>query len=579
MPQGVEVRHRITFPSLREESAMSEQAKILIIGLDGATLDLIEPWVAAGHLPNLAALMQAGQYARLNSVTPVVSAAAWATFMTGLNPGKHGVYDFVYREPSGYALRPVTRRHISGQSLWQSLSRQDRSVCVINVPMTYPPEPVNGVMVSGLGTPNYKTFTYPPELGDQLIQDGYQVNRSVYEHRGNEDAFLTDTYTITDGVTAAALSLLNRQPWDFFMVVYRDTDEMAHGFWHHMDPEHPDHPADPKNPYRDALRDYYSYLDGQVGQLVEAAGPDTNVLIVSDHGFGPLHKDVFLNEWLRQAGYLAAKTAPGRRETLSRLGITRSNISILLRGSGLGRVERLIKGLSGDRIALLPRTAWTDFSEGIDWSRTRAYSFGYQGQIYINLTGREPDGIVEPGADYEALVAELTTALMAMVDPEDGRSVVDKVELAATLYNGPFAASAPDLVVTMRGLEYMTRLGHEFDNQPGEIFGSSRWHESGGHRLDGTLIAAGPAFQTGGQEMPAAWLGDIAPTVLHLMGCHMSKDMDGAVLQEWLVSRYLQRPAEPFQDDHGEGDDGEVGLTVAEEEELLSRLRDLGYLG
>ena len=557
--------------------------RVMVIGLDGATLNLIEPWVQAGYLPTLAKLMNQGAYSRLMSVQPVVSAAAWPTFMTGMNPGIHGVYDFVYRDPESYQLRPVTRLNIDSPSLWHTLSQQGKRVCVLNVPITYPPEKVNGIMVSGLGTPDFTTFTSPPEIGDELLQNGYQINRKVYEHRGNEENFLEDTYRITDSVTDASLSLLAKEPWDFFMVVYRDTDELSHGFWHHMDATHPEHDPLLAEKYGDAILDYYRYLDRQCNDLIEAAGSDVTIFIVSDHGFGPFYKDVFLNEWLRQKGYLVNRELSASRAISTKLGLTRSNISKVLRATGLGYVERLIKNLLGNRIEILPRTAWTDFSDGIDWSKTKAYSFGYQGQIYLNQVGREPDGVVEAGKEAETLIEELIYELQQLIDPEDGQLVVDQVTRGSQLYSGAHAQQGPDLVITMRDYAYMTRLGHELDNNPGEIFSPSRWHESGGHQIDGVLIAAGPGIEVGNGTMPDTWLGDIAPTILRLLQCTTEpyKPMDGRVLQEWLVGS----TSDPVELNQGEdtriptaGLPTDSSLSSDEEAELMERLRALGYL-
>lgn len=557
---------------------MPAVSRVMVIGLDGATLDLIGPWARAGHLPVLADLMEKGGYGRLRSVLPVVSAAAWSTFMTGTNPGKHGVFDFTYREPGSYKLRPVTRGHIQGPSLWKLLSEQGRCVGVMNVPMTYPPERVNGFLVSGLGTPDFKNFTYPPGLSDQLLERGYRVNRRVYYPWNNEEAYLSDTYEITESLTASALRLLSEESWDFSMVVYRGTDNIAHGFWRHMDPSHPDHDPIESPRYQDVILDYYRRIDDCLDRLIAAAGPETTVFIVSDHGSGPLYKDVFLNEWLRKEGYLVSRSIPPLRQFLSRVGLTRSNVSRLLRRARLGRVERMIKDLLGDRIDLLPRVGWADFSEGIDWSRTRAYSFGYQGQIYVNLVGREPQGIVAPGDEYGALLDELCQALRELVDPADGQPVVDSIDRAEDIYQGPNLADAPDLVVTMRDLAYITRLGYEFGNRPGEVFGPSRIHESGGHRLDGVIIAAGPGIDNAAEERPMAWLGDVAPTILHMLGHAVPESVDGQVLQGWLSKSLADRPVSTYKRSPSELAE-EDGLSESEEEEILDRLSDLGYLG
>jgi predicted AlkP superfamily phosphohydrolase/phosphomutase len=554
-----------------------QSKRVLVVGLDGATLDLVEPWQEEGFLPNLSKLMKKGSYGKLRSVQPVISSAAWTTFATGTNPGKHGVFDFVYQD--GYRLRPATRLQVTQPSLWHILSEQGYRVGIVNVPLTYPPEPVNGFLISGLGTPDFKVFTYPPEFSKHLLQEGYRVNRRIYYPGGAESEFLRDTYEMTEGVTSAALTLMEHEPWDFFMVVYRGTDDVAHGFWHCMDPSHPDYIACADSSFNTAIRDYYQYVDGELGKLMEVAGDDTTVVVVSDHGIGPLLKEVYLNEWLRQRGYLFPRHPPIARRILQRLGVTRNRVSSLLRTVGLGRVERYIKDILGDRIDALPKDAWIDFSEGIDWSQTRAYSFGYQGQIYVNLVGRDPNGIISPGREYTQLLDVLIKDLSEMRDPTDGQKVVDAIYLKEELYNGPHLSKAPDLVLVMRDLSYITRLGYEFGNQPGKCFGEPKIQQTGGHRINGLLIASGPGIRQAGVQSSETWIGDVMPTILHLLGGKIPTSVDGHVLGHWLSAPFAERSVHYFDPSTHVSEDYANLISDEVENEVMARLQDLGYLG
>ncbi len=555
--------------------------KVLVIGLDGATMDLVKPWIQQGKLPVLAQMCQNGTSGRLGSVMPVLSSAAWSSFMTGMNPGKHGIYDFVRREPGSYRLRIMRHDHNQGISIWKRLSDQGFKVGVMNVPLTYPPEELNGWIVTGLGTPDYKAFTYPSELGKELLQRGYRVNKSVAYHPGNEDAYLSEVNEFADQQLKNALWLMSEREWDFFMVVFFDTDQLAHYFWRFMDPAGAGQPAPQDNKYHDAILHYYQKMDASIGRLAQAAGEDAAILVLSDHGAGPLRKDVFLNEWLREQGYLATISAEpglkGSHRIFATAGLTRSNISTLLRRTGLGRVERWIKDLFGDRIDLLPTNQRAEFPQAVDWTLTKAYSFGYQGQIYINLRGREPGGIVEPGPEYEQLCAEITARLYALVDPEDGKPVVDRVIRREELFHGPYTEYAPDLTLVMRGLSYITRKGFEFGEEVGKIFHTPITHESGSHRPDGLLIACGPGINKNGLEKEDANLIDLAPTILHLFGCPVPADMDGKVLQDWLV---VSRPVQIDSSPKGTGRSGEKPPLISEEEEheMVERLKGLGYL-
>jgi predicted AlkP superfamily phosphohydrolase/phosphomutase len=555
--------------------------RVIVIGLDGATLDLVEPWAQQGKLPVLAQLMDQGSYSPLKSVMPVLSSAAWASFMTGMNPGKHGFYDFVRREQKSYRLRPLHRGQMRGISLWKLLSYHARRVGVFNVPMTYPPEAVNGFLISGLGTPDYRAFSYPEGLYRELLESGYRVNKQTHFHPGGEDAFLQEVYKMTDAVTDQSIKLMNEHPWDFFMVVYRDTDEMAHFFWRHMDPDHPAHNPDTDTPYKDAILHYYQKIDTAVGRLVKAAGEDTTVMIMSDHGTGPLYRDVFLNEWLRDSGFLFVKNnqamQSGYRRSLAKLGLTRENVSTTLRRLGLGKVERWLKDLLGDRIEILPRTPRAEFPQAIDWSKTRAYSFGYHGQIFINLKGREPEGIVEPGEQYGQLCEEISAALGDLKDPLDNLPVVDSVVRREEVFHGEAFEHAPDLMIIMRDLSYITRQGFEFGEQGGQIFSNPHSHQSGSHRMDGLLIMAGTDIRSAGSKMETAHLIDLAPTILHLLECPVPESMDGKVLRNWLSSDRDVEFATDISLNQVTEFSGDA-WNAKEEQEMIDRLKKLGYL-
>jgi predicted AlkP superfamily phosphohydrolase/phosphomutase len=556
--------------------------RVLIVGLDGATLKLVEPWVELGYLPVLANLMRKGSYAPLRSVYPVLSSAAWSSFMTGLNPAKHGIYDFVIRDPESYELRPVSRLRMKGRSLWRMLSDHGLRTIVYNVPMTYPPESVNGYMVTGLGTPDYQDFTYPPEFGHKLRDMGYRINRREFYHGpGTEQAFLDDTYDISDRLTDSALHLMQEEEWDLFMLVYRDTDEVAHSLWAHMDETHPRHDPALKERYGSALLECYQRLDRALGQLLEVAGPNCTVLIVSDHGTGPLYKDVLLNEWLHQQGFLtpASEASSKYRRSLSHLGLTRANVSRLLRKNGLGRVEHWIKALLGNRIAMLPRDSWGDFADAIDWSHTKAYSYGYYGQIYLNVEGREPQGTLSPGDAFERVRQQIIEALHAWRDPADGQPVVTAVYTPEQIFTGPFISSAPDLTVIMRDLAYVTRHGHEFSKGKGGVFTDPLIHESGSHRLDGILIASGNGFAQHQQLEQAASLMDITPTVLHLFGLPIPDHLDGRVLIERLAPDWCSQEVQTFTDETWWcGGPTATPLAQEDEQDVVERLRNLGYL-
>lgn len=557
--------------------------KLVVIGLDGAPFPLIERWCREGYLPNLAGLIARGSHGVLRSTMPVHSPTAWASFITGLNPGKHGVFDFVQREPDSYQLRIVRADHIAGRSLWRLLSERGHRVGVMNVPMTYPPEEVNGFLLSGLGTPDYVNYASPPELGEELDQAGYRVNNKFFFVPDRQDEWLEDVFAMTEQRGKTAVQLMEEKAWDFFMVVFRNTDEICHFYWHHMDEEHPRHDPGAAARYKTAIRDLYQLADQWVGRIVETAGPEANVVVMSDHGAGPLYQDVFLNEWLWQQGWLKLNEEVEGGSLLGRAarraGFTREKISAALTRLNLHRVEVLIKKALGDRIYVLPRDERPEFVNAVDWSQTSAYSFGYYGQVYVNVKGREPQGVVEPGEAYERLRREIAEKMRAIVDPRDGRPVVDRVFFKEELYEGPQLERAPDLLAIMRGFSYMTRKGYEFAEERGVLFRDPYTAETGSHRLEGTLIAAGPDI-CAGRRLTENGIYDLTPTLLQLMDCALPSYMDGALIKEMLDPAFLRAhpvrrvdvdlppPRQPF-----------AGWDAGQEADVVDRLKKLGYLG
>lgn len=551
--------------------------KMLVIGLDGAPHPLIEKWAAAGQLPHMAALIARGSLTVLNSTIPAHSPPAWTSFITGVNPGQHGVLDFVERRKDSYDFRVVRANHINGTSLWRMLSDNGRRVGIMNVPMTYPPEAINGFLVTGLGTPDYVPYTYPPELTKTLNAQGYRVNKKFFYEPGRDEEWLQDMHAISDiqGETAVRL-LTNDQP-DFFMIVFRNSDEICHFFWRHMDPTHPRHDPNAPEHYKSAILDLYQRLDYWVGQLVAAAGEDTNIIIMSDHGAGPLYRDVFLNEWLWQQDWLHLNEAPEVHSWARRLGITRKCISDTLTRLRLHHVEVMIKRALGDRINVLPRDERPEFNQAINWSKTQVYSFGYYGQIFINLQGREPQGIVSV-EQYEALRLEIAARLRQLIDPADGLPVIDTIYFREDLYHGECVAYAPDLVCVMRDHTYITRKGYEFAAQRGVLFREPYTDESGSHRPEGILIAAGPDFVTT-SDAPAAGITDLTPTILYLLACDIPAHLDGELIRPIIdPALFHTHPPQTIDAPHKLRDDQDSGWSQAQEDEIADRLRKLGYL-
>ncbi len=559
--------------------------RVLVIGLDGVPFDLLRGWADAGHLPNIRRLMDEGVCGPLASTMPPTSGPAWSSFLTGMNPGKTGVYDFLYRREGGYVFPPVNASMRSGKSLWSILSEHGRRVVVVNIPISYPVEQVNGVLMSGWMTPYYaKDFTWPRELGEELKRNvgDYRIYPAETFSEGRRQGFFKASDDLLDMLTRTNLYLMRREPWDFFMAVYFDTDRVLHQLWHYIDAEHPWH-ADSRGPSvpradRAALAEpvirYFRRLDQDIAKLVDEAGPGTKVMLMSDHGMGRAGRFVVLNNLLLSTGFLTLSSDwPTRLKAFAfRRGFTLRNVHRLADRLGLAKHAEYKNVYSFDGVL---KRFFLSFLN-VDWSRTRAYSFGrHYGSIFLNVRGREPQGCVDVGADYERTRDEIAEAMLAYVDPELGRPLVRDCLRREELYHGERFEEAPDLML----------LPHD----PGDIFyglsdfGSNRiwdttYRYSGMHRDDGLLVAAGPGVREGA-GLEGGSIVDLAPTVLHWMGHEVPADMDGRPLESLMSSEY--RCSHPVV----VGSAGSGGAAAAahdyseeEEAEIMERLRDLGYL-
>ncbi len=542
-------------------------SRVLVIGIDGGTLDLLRPWAEEGLLPHLARLMDEGAWGPLESTLPPVTSPAWPSFATGKNPGKHSVFDFI--RPQGGEFDLVNSTSIQARTLWRILSDAGRRVGVINAPVTYPPEPVNGFLIGGLLSPLGGRFTYPDGLLEPYRQElgPYRILPSVQYKPGNEEAFLADLLDLVEQRRRYALRLMADHPWDFMMVHFQSTDVLQHGLWKLLDPTHPLHDAQAAARFGSTIRQVFQRIDAAVGQMAEQAGDEATVIVMSDHGFGPLHWVVNLNLALLDAGLLQL-----RRDALTRLkaALFRAGLTPAAAWRAIERVglQNLVNRVSrSTRNKVVGR--FLSFDD-VDWSRTRAYSIGHVGQIYVNLKGREPHGIVEPGADYEAARQQVIEALSALRHPQTGQPLLERVIPGEQAAHGPYAGRGPDLHLVFDGYRVIAFPLFATDHR---LFTRQIRGDSGCHRLHGLLIACGPAIRRGRAE--GARILDLAPTILHLMGLPVPDDMDGRVLTERLT---LDRPVE-FARAAAPVISAEEGLTAEESAEVESRLRALGYLG
>lgn len=555
--------------------------RVMIIGLDGATLDLIRPWAEAGVLPTFRRLMESAAWGTLRTIMPPVTPTAWSSFLTGMNPGKHGLFDFTVRQKDSYRTDLVNATNREGPSLWKLLSEAGRRVTVFNVPLTYPPEQIDGLMVSGLLTPaGAEDATWPLELQQELQQAIPEFNFSppgMYS-RGHDLEFVHSVRALNETTLKATRYLMERQPWDCLVSVFMGTDIMSHFMWKHMESNGATAPAPIRDVLANAIRDCYRDVDGALAELIERAGDDTYVIVMSDHGFGEMDYYMSVNAWLIDRGFLRFKRTPmsQARHLLYRLGVTPLNVYGLLLALRLGNRMRKTARKNIGLVARLLRLCFLSFDD-VDWSRTRAYSHGYGGPIFLNLKGREPQGIVAPGREYEAVVDELIRGLQQLKEPGTNLAFVGEIHRSNSIYSGPHVGRAPDLIFFPRDPKYAVLGLAEFP--------SSRWltpspDRSGHHRMDGILFVSGPGIRPG-YQIRGASIMDVAPTVLALMGVPIPTVMDGQVLESAFtadlrehldvthIDRETSMPEQQFVPE----------MSSEDEEVLRERLRDLGYIG
>jgi predicted AlkP superfamily phosphohydrolase/phosphomutase len=556
--------------------------KVAVFGLDGATFSIIRPAVEGGLLPNLGALLREGAYGELESTIPPITAAAWTTFQTGVNPGEHGAFDWLVRESGSYHLRPISATMIRQPRLWDYIGRQGGRVGIVGLPITYPPQPVNGFLICGLLTPPGGRWTYPEGLAAELEAHvgQFPFMPDHWPGRYQVREWLAGLKRGIGQRARVALHLLRRYDWDLFILHFMETDSVQHQMWHLRD-------GIPRPAYRvevegDPILEVYREVDRALGDLLAELPPSTRVFVISDHGFGPLYWNLYINIWLLREGYLRLRRGPKTKLRLAalRLGLTQ---------------ERLFPW--GERLRLLgqgSRLSWGELREllgrfflsfaDVDWRRTRAYSHGNIGQIYLNMRGREPEGIVS-AVEAEGLIEELAAGLRALRNPWNGELVVERLYRKEELYHGKALPQAPELIfLPKRGYMVLGTTDFPANRVITPAFAGSGWHE-----LEGVLIASGPGLVQG--EVRGARLIDLPPTIIYAMDLQVPAGLEGRPLLELFQARTRSQgrtgayrkcepepepelhkprlPAEP-EPEEPEGHDWE--------EQARKRLRDLGYI-
>jgi predicted AlkP superfamily phosphohydrolase/phosphomutase len=536
-------------------------SSVLVIGLDGACWRLFAPWARAGRLPALAALMERGTWGPLASTVPALTLPAWSSFMTGKNPGGHGVYAFHRMAFDRYDSAGLANAaDLRAVRIWDVAAQAGRRVGVINVPPSYPLRPIpNGYLVSCMLTPPGERFTDPPEVAEELGEyeidlpppKGLRRDQSDYHERAL--TYLAGMRRQTRLRGEATLRVMARRPTDATCVVFYAPDRVQHYFWEYVDPEHPAPEGSLDEDVRAALLAVYDELDAALGRLVERAGPDANVVLLSDHGFGTKPElSVRVNRWLADQGLL--KRHPFW--TLRR-SIVRKTFPAVWRA----RYDTL------DHILVnRPRSrAWGE-----------ALFTGTAG-IWVHERGRYPLGCVEPGAEYERVRTRIVDGLRALTDAA-GNRVFRSVQRREDLYRGPYVTSAPDVVAVCE-----PRFGIIFESlrrelRTPDLFGPyEELGYTGTHDPSGLYLLAGPAVAARGEDAEYP-IEAIPPTVLHLMDVPVPEDFEAAVMTRALRPEFLAAHPVRSQPPVGDAAAETAGWRSGEDEaHVAEHLRALGY--
>ena len=493
--------------------------RTVIFGVDGLTFRILHPLIERGELPNFKRLKEQGCEAILESKSPPLTPPAWTSLSTGVKPARHGVYDYwVYADRRQHDNAPRVHTHVqtrrrAEKAIWNILSDYGKQVLVINVPATYPPEPVNGILVSGYLTPSTSAaFTSPASFKKELLtiapqyqfvpDDQYERQRVHSVVQRKVDVLLREA----EQRTRLMLHMLKQKPWDFCFVVYMGADRLQHQLWEEV------------TALDSRTNAYFHLLDDALGQVLALLGPDDCLFVVSDHGFRGHHSCFDINEYLISKGLLALSDATqAERLKASRVSKLRQDIA----RAGLRPLARTAKRYL--KATGIWRSAGIDATRplltGINWEKTLAYAPSFSG-----FQGGYAEVFFRPDVDDD-LIAEVSHDLRCLYNPGNGKPLIDAIYTTDVFGNGPYAPGEPHLLLLpQEGVTFRMDLGNvflweDFD----KTFGS--------HHKNGVLYAYGAPFKRSFRA-PDAEIFDLVPTVLSTMGLPFPCTFDGRVLHE-----------------------------------------------
>ena len=552
--------------------------KVWVIGLDGATFELIMPWINAGKLPTFSRLIREGAHGILHSKIPQ-SPPAWASFMTGCNPGKHGIFDWMQPRPGSYEADLANGTMCCAPAIWEILSFKKRTVGVVNVPMTYPPIEVNGFIISGFEAPYHsRDFTHPrgllPELEDRF---GPYIRLPIIVEIPLRKTIVNFHDTISQRQKIMDYLMEKYNP-EFFLIVFNAADILQHLCLQ-------SYTDNGKNTaHLSALYSIYRRFDVILKDLLERLPGDTTLIVVSDHGAGPKHGTLYLDHWLAQKGWLRYASSNPKLAVRQKWKKLSQRLISGLKTVIPPQLKSVLKGLTGNLNTRLEKAL---IPPVIDWANTQAFSFSQQG-VYINLEGRYPNGLVKPGLEYKALCEDITRALLDLKNPDDGTPVVERISSKEEIFKGPYQDLAPDLYIYWKDDAYFSCITElearslifqrlRLLDMEEIVVSERRDSRVGCHRQEGILLMYGEKVKPG-FLIKNAQIEDLAPTILSLMKEPILSEMDGNVLRQAFKDKYWREPLViSSQDVKASQKDGAAVYSKEERESVEKKLRDLGY--
>jgi predicted AlkP superfamily phosphohydrolase/phosphomutase len=496
--------------------------KVLIIGLDGATWDLIKPWAEEGKLPTFKKLMGEGAWGELESTLPPLSPAAWTSVFTGVTPLKHNIWSFVKQKKDSYFIRPISSMDLKATPLWELLSHNGIRSVFLNIPFAYPPSRFNGIITTGLGTPSKNSdFSYPNNVKDEILNKFPNYNVDFNEEKillSKDKSFIIDEISVTTKACIDVFKYFYEREKELsrvFSIVLRSLDVIQHYFW---DKE-------------EIIFKFYRQADEFLNWCIENKEDNDILLICSDHGFRGIKKKIYVNDWLIKEkflkenihqGMLAIKTLPFV-ETFYKLLVNLGLRDIIWKIKHAEHLDKLTKVFPSDFFSNVQRVCWEE---------TDAYFLeGSAGIIQINLEGREARGAV-PEKKYDEVREKVIRKLTELKDPELGDVVFEFIKKGEEIYGK--SVECPDIVAYPKD-GYMLSGGFSRSKQ---IF-EEETERNGDHAIKGIICVYGGSIRIGTLKSIRVW--DVPAIILASIGLPIPDHFDGKVPKGLFKEEFFEK--------------------------------------